>query len=133
LREQVRALTDGRGVDVVLDQVGGDVFDASLRALAWCGRLVVVGFAGGRIPEAKANYLLVKNIAVIGFQWADYRNRQPERVQRVQQELFALAAAGTIGVRHIEEHRLEDFVTAMQRFEGRLARGKVVLRTRAAP
>ncbi len=133
LREQVRAVTDGRGADVVLDQVGGDVFDASLRALAWSGRLVVVGFAGGRIPEVKVNYLLVKNIAVVGFQWTDYRERQPARVQRVQQELFALAQAGTIGVRRIEEYPLEDFVTAMQRFEGRLARGKVVLRTRAAP
>lgn len=133
LRAQVRAVTDGRGADVVLDQVGGDVFDASLRALAWSGRLVVVGFAGGRIPEVKANYLLVKNIAVVGFQWTDYRERQPARVQQVQQELFALAEAGTIGVRRIEEHPLEDFVTAMQRFEGRLARGKVVLRTRATP
>jgi NADPH2:quinone reductase len=133
LRAQVRAVTDGRGVDVALDQVGGDVFDASLRAMAWCGRLVVVGFAGGRIPEVKANYLLVKNIAVVGFQWSDYRDRFPARVQQVQQELFALAAAATIGVRRIEEHSLEDFVTAMQRFEGRLARGKVVLRTRATP
>lgn len=133
LREQVRAVTDGRGVDIILDQVGGDVFDASLRALAWCGRLVVVGFAGGRIPEVKVNYLLVKNIALVGFQWSDYRDRDPARVQRVQQELFALAAGGTIRVRAIEEWPLEEFATAMQRFEARLARGKVVLRTRASP
>ena len=65
LRDQLRKATGGRGADVVIDQVGGDVFDASLRALAWSGRLVVVGFAGGRIPEVKANYLLVKNIAVL--------------------------------------------------------------------
>jgi NADPH:quinone reductase len=60
LREQVHATTGGRGTDVVLDLLGGDVFDASLRALAWRGRIVVIGFAAGRIPEIRANYLLVK-------------------------------------------------------------------------
>ena len=67
IRAQVQAATGGQGADVILDPLGGDVFDASLRALAWCGRLVVIGFAAGRIPEVKANYLLVKNIAVSGF------------------------------------------------------------------
>ncbi len=130
LREQVRAVTGGSGADIVLDQVGGDVFDASLRALAWRGRLIVVGFAGGRIPEIKANYLLVKNIAVIGFQWSDYRDRDPAWVQRVQQELFGLHVAGRIGLRVIEQHPLEEFVEAMQRFEAGRVQGKLVLTTR---
>lgn len=73
-------MTNGQGADVVLDPVGGDVFDASLRALAWCGRCVVTGFAAGRIPTIKANCLLVKNISVSGLQWSDYRTRTPERV-----------------------------------------------------
>jgi NADPH2:quinone reductase len=96
LREQVFAAVGKRGVDIVLDNVGGDAFDGALRALAWCGRLVVVGFAAGRIPEVKANYLLVKNIAVIGLQWADYRERDPEWVQRVQAELYGLFEAGKL-------------------------------------
>lgn len=73
LRAQVHAAVGQRGVDVIIDSVGGDVFDASLRALAWCGRLVVVGFAAGRVPEIKAGYLLVKNISIIGLQSSDYR------------------------------------------------------------
>lgn len=129
LREQVRAVTGGRGADIVLDQVGGEVFDASLRALAWRGRAVVVGFAGGRVPEVKANYLLVKNIAVAGLQWSDYRDRDPAWVKRVQRELFALYQAGLIGPRVVERHPLEEFAPALQRFEAGLVHGKVVLTT----
>ncbi|MBU9211005.1 NADPH:quinone oxidoreductase family protein [Burkholderia multivorans] len=96
LREQVRAATVDRGVDVLLDTLGGDAFDAALRAIAWCGRAVVVGFASGRIPEVKVNYLLVKNIAVSGLQWSDYRDRQPEKVRAVQQAIFRLYEQGAI-------------------------------------
>ncbi|SPR96536.1 NADPH:quinone oxidoreductase family protein [Cupriavidus taiwanensis] len=96
LREQVRDATSGHGADVVLDTLGGDVFDAALRAIAWCGRAVVIGFAAGRIPEIKANYLLVKNIAVSGLQWSDYRDRQPEKVLAVQQEIFQLYQQGAL-------------------------------------
>ncbi|MFJ1254897.1 NADPH:quinone oxidoreductase family protein [Cupriavidus sp. CuC1] len=96
LRDQVRNATAGHGADVVLDTLGGDVFDAALRAIAWCGRAVVIGFAAGRIPEIKANYLLVKNIAVSGLQWSDYRVRQPEKVLAVQQEIFRLYQQGAL-------------------------------------
>lgn len=98
LRAQVHAETAGRGADVVLDMLGGDVFDAALRALAWCGRLVVVGFAAGRIPEVKANYLLVRNIEVSGLQISDYRRRRPDLARRCFAEVFALQAAGTVAV-----------------------------------
>src|SRR5438132_451989 len=64
LRAQVFAQTNNRGADIVLDMLGGDIFDAAIRALAWCGRLVVIGFASGRIPTLKMNYVLVKNIEV---------------------------------------------------------------------
>src|SRR5262249_35703380 len=80
LRERVGALTAGRGADVILDPLGGDVFDAALRALAWRGRLVVIGFAAGRIPTLKTNYLLLKNIEVSGVQISDYRKRAPAEV-----------------------------------------------------
>ena len=95
-RTQVFDAVGKRGVDLIVDMVGGDVFDASLRAIAWCGRIVVVGFAGGRIPELKAGYVLVKNIALIGLQFSDYRDREPEKVQRVESELFALYEKGLI-------------------------------------
>ena len=79
LREQVWAATDGRGADVVIDPLGGEVFAAALRALAWCGRLVVIGFAAGHIPSIKTNYLLLKNIEVSGLQVSDYRKRRPAK------------------------------------------------------
>lgn len=96
LRDQVRAATGGRGADVVLDMLGGDPFDAALRAMAWEGRLVVVGFAAGRIPSAKANYLLVKNIEVSGLQISDYRKRRPELLRECFDEIFGLYAAGKL-------------------------------------
>jgi NADPH2:quinone reductase len=77
LRAQVYAQNDGKGADIVLDMLGGDFFDAAVRALAWCGRLVVIGFAAGRIPSLKMNYVLVKNIEVSGLQVSDYRKRRP--------------------------------------------------------
>ncbi len=97
LREDVRRATDGRMADIVLDSGRRRrVRRRASRALAWEGRLVVIGFAAGRIPTLKANYLLVKNIAVMGLQWTDYRDRTPERVRDVQRELFALRIAGRI-------------------------------------
>lgn len=96
LREQVRDATGGAGADVVLDMLGGDAFDAALRALAWRGRLVVIGFAAGRIPSLRANYLLVKNIEVSGLQISDYRKRMPELARRCFDEIFALHEAGKL-------------------------------------
>src|SRR6185437_4588215 len=72
LREQVHATTGGRGADVVLDMLGGDMFDAAIRTLAWRGRVVVIGFAAGRIAALKTNYLLLKNISVSGLQISNY-------------------------------------------------------------
>ena len=84
------------GVDLIVDTVGGDVFDASLRAIAWCGRLVTVGYASGRVPEVKAGLLLVKNISLIGLQVSDYRDRTPDKMRQVQAELLALYEAGKL-------------------------------------
>jgi NADPH2:quinone reductase len=127
LREQVHAAVGKRGVDLVLENVGGEVFDASLRALAWCGRLVVVGFASMRLPEVKANYLLVKNIAVVGLQWSDYRERDPERVRRVQEALYALYGAGKLEPLVSERYPLERFADALERFKTRGVLGKMLL------
>lgn len=127
LRADVRAATAGRMVDIVLDAVGGDVFDAALRALAWCGRMVVIGFAAGRIPEVKAGYLLVKNIAVAGLQWSDYRDRLPERVAAVQAELFARVAASRIAPHVAAELPLPRCAEALTRLARGEVLGKIVL------
>ena len=127
LRDEVRAATGGRMADIVLDPVGGDVFDAALRALAWRGRLVVIGFAAGRIPEVKANYLLVKNIAVAGLQWSDYRERRPERVAEAQRELFALYEPGRFAPHIMARLPLADAGEALQRIAKGEVLGKLVL------
>jgi NADPH2:quinone reductase len=129
VRTQVHAATAGRGADVILDPLGGDVFDASLRALAWCGRLVVIGFASGRIPEVKANYLLVKNIAVSGLQWSDYRDRVPERVRAAQAVLFELRRAGHIRPHVMQVFPLSAFADALDLIRQGKVQGKVVLDT----
>jgi NADPH2:quinone reductase len=130
LREQVHAATNGHGADVVLDTLGGDVFDASLRAMAWRGRMVVIGFAAGRIPTIKANYLLVKNILVSGLQWSDYRERDPAWVRRVQDELFALYTDGKIKPNVMQTFALEDFAAALALVKAGKVQGKVVLTTK---
>jgi NADPH:quinone reductase len=129
LREQVRAATGGRGADVVLDPVGGDVFDAALRALAWCGRLVVIGFASGRIPEVKASYLLVKNITVAGLQWSDYRDRDPAAVARAHRALVGLWAEGKVRPAVAGEYPLERAAEALARLERGGVGGKLLLAT----
>jgi NADPH2:quinone reductase len=96
LREQVRAATGGKLADLVIDPIGGDAFDAALRALAWCGRLVVVGFAAGRIPLVKANYILLKNIEISGLQISDYRKRRPQRMTDCFAEIFAFYEHGKL-------------------------------------
>jgi NADPH2:quinone reductase len=110
--------------------VGGDVFDASLRVIAWCGRLVIVGFAEGRIPEIKAGHLLVKNIALLGLQYSSYRDRQPQKVQRVQKELFSWYEAGKIRPHVMAEFPLADYKQALATVRDRKVVGKVVIRMR---
>ena len=130
MREQVRKATGGRLADVVVDQVGGEVFDAALRSLAWSGRLVVVGFAGGRIPEIKANYLLVKNIAVLGLQISDYRDQHPQAMRRAMAALFDFYAQGKLKPWVSATFPLEDFAQAFAVIEAREAVGKLVLNVR---
>ena len=88
------ALTGKKGVDIIVDMLGGDIFDAAVRALAWCGRLIVIGFASGRIPSLKMNYVLVKNIEVSGMQISDYRKRRPADMQAAFADIYAHARGG---------------------------------------
>ena len=96
LRARVYAVTEERGVDIILDPLGGTIFEAAVRALAWCGRLVVIGFAAGAIPTIRTNYLLLKNIEISGLQISDYRKRRPERVAACFAEIFSLYEQGKV-------------------------------------
>ena len=93
----VRDVTDGRGVDVVFDPVGGDLFDTSRRVVAFEGRYLVIGFAGGRIPEAPANHVLVKNYSVVGVHWGLYRSERPDVLAAAQAAILAAGVQPLIG------------------------------------
>ena len=125
-REQVQELTGG-GVDVVLDPVGGDRFKDSLRALREEGRLVVVGFTGGSIPEVKVNRLLLNNVDVVGAGWGAYVVSRPELSRKIGAELDAMIAAGTVRPIVGARFPLDRAADAMRLIEERGALGKVVL------
>jgi len=129
LREQVYAAIGKRGADIIIDNVGGDVFDACLRAIAWCGRIVVVGFTSGRVPDIKAGHILVKNISVIGLQSSDYRDREPEKCRVVRQQLFELYTAGKLKPHVMATFPLERYAEALALVRDRKVIGKVVLTT----
>lgn len=120
LRDEILRVTDGKGVDVVFDTIGGDVFDASLRAMAWGGRLLVVGFLGGRIADLKSNYVLIKNLSVIGVRAGEFVRRDRVTGERVMRQVDALAAQGVLKPHIGARLPLEEGVQAL----GMLARGQ---------
>ena len=133
LRDDVRAASAGAGADVVLDMLGSPYFEAALRALAWRGRLVVIGFAAGTIPSVRANYLLVKNIEVSGLQVSDYRKRMPEQMAACFAEVFALYAAGKIRPPAHRTYALADVARALADLQNREVRDRIILTPVGAP
>ncbi len=127
-RARVKELTGGRGADVIYDPVGGDVFDASLRCINWCGRLLTIGFAAGRVPKAPANILLVKNIAVIGVHWGAYAERDPATMRSSLETLVEWFADGAIRGTVSSVRPFEAVHTALRDLLARKTTGKVVLR-----
>jgi NADPH:quinone reductase len=107
--------------------VGGDVFRAALRATAWEGRIVVIGFASGEIPEIKAGHVLVKNISVLGLQVSDYRDREPGAVREVLAELLQLHADGRLRVPLAATFPLEDAAKALDALRAGAVGGRIAL------
>jgi NADPH:quinone reductase len=136
LREALRPLTAKRGLDVVLDPVGGELSEAALRSLSPGGRLVTIGFASGRMPRIEPNILLVKNISVLGFNfgvfigWSpiDERERYAPRVRELLEQLFAWHAEGRIRPLIGQVYPLERFAEAQDALLSRRSVGKLLLR-----
>ncbi|MBV9920257.1 MAG: NADPH:quinone oxidoreductase family protein [Pseudonocardia sp.] len=124
---RVKELTDGRGADVVYDPIGGDVFDASRKLVAFEGRILVIGFVAGRFAEAPTNHVLIKNYAVVGVHWARYRVVAPEWIPRWQGRLNDLWSAGQIAPLVGVELPLREAPEALRRLGSRETTGKVVL------
>ena len=127
IKGKVRELTGGMGADVVYDPVGGALFDASLRCVAWEGRIVVIGFASGQVPQIPANLLLVKNASVLGFYWGSYRKHDPERLRAGFKELFGWHRRGRIRPHVSETLPLARTADALRLLAERRSIGKVVV------
>ncbi|MCJ8168129.1 NADPH:quinone oxidoreductase family protein [Atopomonas sediminilitoris] len=130
LKDAVRKLTGGQGADVVYDPVGGDLFDEAVRALNWRGRLLVVGFASGRIPDLPVNLTLLKGASVVGVFWGAFTQREPEANAANFQELFALYSQGKIKPLVSQTFALEQYAEAINALGQRKAVGKVVVKVR---
>jgi NADPH2:quinone reductase len=127
-REQVKALTNGRGADVTFDPVGGDVFDESTRCIAFNGRLLVIGFAGGRIADLKTNIALIKGFSVIGVRAGEYGRQFPEKGRAIRETIWRWAAEGKTRPAVFAELPLARWREAFELMRDRRLVGKVVLR-----
>ena len=129
MRARIKEITGGRGVDVAYDPVGGDAFDQALRSIAWGGRIIVIGFAAGRIQQIPANIVLVKNCDVIGFFWGSYRRHRPALVRESLETLLRWFAQGKLKPHVSHRFDLAEAPRAMTLLAERKATGKVVLTT----
>ena len=130
LAERVKALTSQAGANVVYDAVGGDIFDAALRCVAWEGRLLVIGFASGRIPEIPANRLLLKGCSAVGVYWGAFAARDPAANRHNFEHIFRLYADGKIDPKIGAVYSLADAAQSIVDLENRAIVGKAVIRVR---
>jgi NADPH2:quinone reductase len=126
-REQIKTLTDGKGVDVVYDAVGGHYAEPALRSMAWNGRYLVVGFAAGDIPKIPLNLPLLKGCAVVGVFWGEFATRQKKDNQANMMQLFGWLMQGKLKPHISAEYPLEQAAQALNDLLERKATGKVVL------
>ncbi len=129
LRERLKEITGGRGVDVVYDPVGGSFAEPALRSMAWRGRYLVIGFAEGEIPKIPLNLPLLKGCSIVGVFWGNFAQREPAVQRQNVAELWALFESGRLKPVVGETHRMEDFAAAFESLRTRRARGKVVVLT----
>jgi NADPH2:quinone reductase len=127
LRERVKEITGGAGVDVVYDPVGGALAEPAVRSLAWRGRFLVVGFAAGEIPKLPANLLLLKSASLVGVFWGAFAKREPQLQMQNARELWELFEAGRLKPVVGSVYPLEDGARALAALESRQATGKVVI------
>ena len=129
LRERIKALTEGRGVDVIYDAVGGPYTEPAFRSIAWRGRHLVVGFAAGDIPKLPLNLALLKGASVVGVFWGDFARREPGRFADSMRQLAKWYAAGKLRPHVSETFPLEKAPEALKLMAARKVKGKVVLIT----
>jgi NADPH2:quinone reductase len=127
LREALKTATGGKGADVIYDPVGGKHTEAALRSLAWRGRLLVVGFADGEIPQIPANLLLIKGTSAIGVFWGEFAKREPQANQAMLTELFTWLAQGRLKPHVSRTYPLADTPRALEALLARKAVGKLVI------
>ncbi len=127
IRDRVKDLTGGEGAGVIYDPVGGDVFDQSLRCINWGGRILIIGFAAGRIPQIPANMLLVKSCSAIGVFWSSHRRREPESLRQDYAQLFQWWGEGKLKPLIGATYPLEKAGDAMAALLSRKVAGKIVL------
>ena len=129
LRERIKELTGGKGVDVVYDPVGGAYSEAALRSTAWRGRFLVVGFANGEIPKIPLNLTLLKGCAIVGVFWGDFARREPQANVKLMTELFKWLAEGRIKPHISARYPLARTVDALNAMASRKVTGKLVIMT----
>jgi len=129
LKDRVKALSGGSGADVIYDAVGGDIFEQSLRCINWEGRLLVIGFASGTIPAAKANLILLKGCSVVGVFWGAFSARDPETNRKNFDQLFAWHSEGKLRPLISHTFPLERAADALNAVKNREVVGKAILTT----
>jgi NADPH2:quinone reductase len=127
LKEKVKALTGGLGADVIYDPIGGDIFMQCMRCINWKGRVLVIGFASGPIPEVPTNLALLKGCSIVGVFWGRFTGAEPEENSQNFDELFALHAEGKLKPQITKSYSLDDAAEAIASLENRKAIGKVVI------
>lgn len=130
LKDAVKELTGGKGADVIYDPVGGDLFDEAVRAINWKGRLLVVGFASGRIPDFPVNLALLKGSSIVGVFWGSFAAREPQANLDNFRQLFAWHSEGKLKPLVSERFALAEYEQALELLSSRRAVGKVVMQVR---
>lgn len=128
LKDTIKKLTKNKGVDVVYDPVGGDFTEQALRAMAWNGRHLIIGFAAGEIPKIPANLTLLKGCSVVGVFWGTFTRQEPEVSNQNMMDLLKLYSEGKIKPAISEVFEFEEYVGALNALTERRAKGKIVLK-----